>query len=342
MNIKALYNPYDDKLIVVRRIWSFFRFMLLTTFSVLGAPRYDLIIATSTPLTVGLPALACKFFRGIPFIFEVRDLWPEVPIQMGILRNKAGIAVIQWYEKAIYRHARHIVALSPGMYNGVISKCPRPEKISTIPNMSKIDIFWPRSKNPDLMQAFQLKPDSFTIIYFGAMGRANGMGYILDAAKLLLREEDVRFLLIGYGAEMPLLRERCEEEAITNISFHGGMPLEKLSEAVNVCDLSLVTFSNIPILATNSPNKFFDSLSAGKPILVNSPGWTKDLVEQYECGLFADPANPSALSENILYLKNNPEIRATMGLNARKLAEEKFDKSILCKQFADLVMSLGQ
>lgn len=127
---------------------------------------------------------------------------------------------------------------------------------------------------------------------------------------------------------------------ISSTHFLGGIGLEELSEIVNLCDISLVTFADIPILATNSPNKLFDSLSAGKPIIVNSPGWTRDLVEDHNCGFFVDPKSPQDLASKILYLQKQPEVCKEMGLNSRKLAETKYDKSILCKKFVDVVESL--
>jgi glycosyltransferase involved in cell wall biosynthesis len=175
------------------------------------------------------------------------------------------------------------------------------------------------------------------VIYFGAMGIANGMDYILDAAKLLSKEIDVEFLFFGFGSMKPILQQRCIDEGISNIRFFKGEPMERLSEIVNFCDISLVTFSNLPILATNSPNKLFDSLSAGKPIIVNSPGWTKDMVEKYNCGVYVNPENPFELSDQIIYLKNKPELCDLMGDNSRKLAENTFDKSILCKQYVNLI-----
>ena len=134
-----------------------------------------------------------------------------------------------------------------------------------------------------------------------------------------------------------VLKQSAREEGLKNMHFYGNIAMNKLSEIVNFCDVSLVTFSNLPILATNSPNKLFDSLSAGKPIIVNSPGWTKDLVRSVKCGLFVRPENHDELVESILTLKNNPDLAKQMGENSRALAENKYDKSILCAQFAEVI-----
>lgn len=323
-----------------QRLMAFLKFVFKSIPVALREKNIDLVIATSTPLTIGLPALAMKWFKKKPYIFEVRDLWPEVPIQMGGLKNIFLIKIALFLEKIIYKNAKHIVALSPGMYDGVIDRKISNKKVSMIPNMSKIDEFWRREKNVELIKKLGLKVDTFKVVYFGAMNIANGMHYIIDAAEILKDEQNIEFIFLGGGATEAELQERCKKENIKNALFLGNFPMEELSEIVNLCDVSLITFQNIPILATNSPNKLFDSLSAGKAIIVNSPGWTKDLVEENKCGFFVDPENPQDLADKILHLKMNPQTCLAMGENARTLAETTYDKSILCEKFADLVNSL--
>lgn len=340
INVIYLSVPYSQYMSIFKRLWSFVNFMLRSSWIALKVKDVDLVIATSTPLTIGFPALVVKKIKKKPFLFEVRDLWPEVPIQMGGLNNKLLIKLALWFEKTIYKNAIHIIALSPGMFNGVVKRSIPVEKVSMIPNMSKIDIFWSREKDLALIDKLNLKRNTFKIVYFGAMGLANGMDYIIDAIKYLKDNLEIEFVFMGGGATEPILKEKCETFGIQNAHFIGGFGLEELSAIVNLCDVSLVTFSDLPILATNSPNKLFDSLSAGKPIIVNSPGWTKDLVENFECGLFVDPKNPEDLADKILHLKKNPNTCEKMGLNARKLAETKYDKSILCKEFVEVVNSL--
>ncbi|MEP0133061.1 MAG: glycosyltransferase family 4 protein [Eudoraea sp.] len=340
IDVIYLKVPYSQYMSIFKRLMSFVNFMLKSARIALKEKDVDLVIATSTPLTIGFPALVVKKLKKTPFLFEVRDLWPEVPIQMGGLNNKLLIKLAVWFEKTIYKNAMHVVALSPGMYDGVVKRNIPPEKVSMIPNMSKIDIFWSRDKDLVLVDNLGLKRDSFKVVYFGAMGLANGMDYIIEAIKYLKDNQEIEFVFMGSGATEPILKDTCESLGIKTAHFLGGFDLEKLSEIVNLCDVSLVTFADFPILATNSPNKLFDSLSAGKPIIVNSPGWTKDMIENNKCGVFVDPKNPKDLAKNILSLKEDPKTCKEMGLNARRLAETKYDKSILCKEFTDVVASL--
>jgi len=340
IDIITVRMSYSQSMGVMSRLKSFVHFMIISTYLALKEKNIDFVIATSTPLTIGFPALVLKKFKKIPYLFEVRDLWPEVPIQMGGLKNKTLIKMAKWFEKTIYKNASHVVALSPGMEDGVLKVGTPKSKVSMIPNMAKIDKFWSRPANMDLMNELNIKKETFKIIYFGALGEANAIEYILDTAILLKKYDDIELLFIGNGSRQELIEKRIISDDLTNVRFLGIFNMEKTSELVNLCDVSLVTFSNIPILATNSPNKLFDSLSAGKPIIVNSNGWTKRLAEDYECGIYVDPESPEDFVEKLVKLKNSPETLKMMGENSRKLAETKYDKSILCEKFAEVVNEL--
>jgi|SRR5690554_368940 len=341
--IKVIYikNKYSNDMGVVKRAISFVNFMIRSTKYAYKEKDVDLVIATSTPLTVAFPALIRKWFKKTPFVFEVRDLWPEVPIQMGAIKNKILIKFLRWFEKITYKNALHVVALSPGMLDGVLKYVPK-ENTSMIPNMAKIDKFWPREPNDKLIQSMGLRKDSFKAIYFGQMGLSNDLETILSTAIQLQKENDtnIEFVIIGHGSKYKKVQETIYYENLTNIKLFSRVPMSQMSEILNFCDVSLVMFSNIPILYTNSPNKLFDSLSAGKPIIVNSAGWTKIMVEEAECGLFVEPDNSELLKNALLDLKNNPALKSMMASNSRNLAEQKYDKSILCYQFGEMIDKL--
>src|SRR5690554_371493 len=327
---------YNQSMGIKDRLKSFTDFMVKSTrYALKHSKEYDFVFATSTPLTVGIPALLAKWFKKKKYIFEVRDLWPEVPIQMGAFKTPLIIGFTRWLEKTIYKNAEHVIALSPGMQDGVIKYIPK-EKTSMIPNMSKKDEFWPREKDYDLMKQIGLKEDYLKVIHFGSLGEANGIDTIIESASLL-KEQKIQFLFLGAGSTEERLKKVIEQKNIKNVLFHNRTPMELTSAIVNCCDISLVSFKDLPILYTNSPNKLFDSLSAGKPIIVNSAGWTKDMVEEYNCGYYVNPNQPKELVDKILFLKDHPEAAEEMGKNSRKLAETVYDKSILCKQFVETV-----
>ncbi|MDR4951369.1 glycosyltransferase family 4 protein [Chryseobacterium sp. ES2] len=336
--IEVVYikEDYDQNMSVSRRLKAFLKFMYKSSVLGLKQKDIDLVIATSTPLTIGIPALILKWFKKKPFVFEVRDLWPEVPIQMGAIKNSWTIKTTRLLEKVIYKNASRVIALSPGMQAGVVKYIPK-EKTSMIPNMAKMDEFWPRGKNDQLMEKLGLKKDSFKIVHFGSLGLANGAQTIVESAKLLNNREDIEFLFVGGGSTEKDLVDEVEKNNLKNVKFLGKFPMTDVSEIVNFSDVSMISFLDIPILYTNSPNKLFDSLSAGKPIIVNSAGWTKDIAEKYHCGYYVNPNRPEELVQKVLYLKDNPELVKEMGQNARELAETVYDKSILCKKFVEVI-----
>lgn len=341
INVIYLKVPYDNKMGIPQRLISFLKFMCRSMIEALRQKEVDMIIATSTPLTIGFPALVLNRFKKIPYLFEVRDLWPEVPIQMGGLRNPVLKKLAFAFEKQIYKKAKHIVALSPGMRDGVISAGTPPEKVSMIPNMAKIDKFWPRKKNREISQKFGLRNDSFKVVHFGSMGHVNGLDNFVNASQIAKSKglDDIDFILIGQG----LMKEKYEkikmQENLYNLIIHEPVPLDIISELVNLCDVSYFGVSQYPILKINSANKFFDSLSAGKPLIINFDGWMKELIENYECGIMVHPTDANDLLDKINYLKENPDKTMAMAQNARRLAETKYDKSILCKEFAEIINS---
>jgi len=338
IHVIYLKVPYTQKMSIFRRLISFLNFMFKAIYYSFKIKNIDLVIATSTPLTIGFPALALKKIKKIPFIFEVRDLWPEVPIQMGGLNNSFLKWLAIWFEKTIYKNAKHIVALSPGMVDGVLEYVNK-QKVSMIPNMAKIDTFWPRDKNYSMLCRLGLRKETFKIIHFGALGRANGAHYIIKSAKLLNQNSNIEFVFIGGGSTENELINECKKNNLNNVHFLGEFAMKETSEIVNFCDVSIVSFLNLPILQTNSPNKLFDSLSAGKPIIVNSPGWTRRLIEDNKCGYYVNPKNPKELAEKLCFLSVNPQQVIEMSINSRKLAETKYDKSILCNEFSQTVIS---
>ncbi len=336
IDVIYIKEEYSQDMSISRRLKSFFYFMIKSTIIALNQKNVDIVFATSTPLTVGFPALILKWFKKKPFIFEVRDLWPEVPIQMGAMKNKLVKSIAISFEKIIYRNAKHVIALSPGMREGVL-KYLNKEKTSMIPNMSKIDQFFPRLKNKEFAEKIGLNNNTFKVVHFGSLGLANGADTIIESAKLLKNDDSIEFVFIGGGSTEYQLKERCKEYELNNVLFLGRFSMKDTSEIVNICDVSIVSFSDIPILYTNSPNKLFDSLSAAKPIIVNSAGWTKELVENENCGFYVDPNKPQQLVEKIRLLQQSPELVTIMGENARILAENVYDKNILCNQVVKVI-----
>ena len=339
IEVHYVKNAYNNYMSIPRKLWSFVNFIRLAINESKKQKDIDLVFATSTPLTVGYIALKLKKTKGWKYVFEVRDLWPEFPIQIGAIKNKLAIKYLQKLEKNIYQQSEHVIALSPGMKDGVIAAGIPENKCTMVPNMSKPDEFFPHEPSKDIIEKFNIDMTKFNVIHFGSMGRANGLGYIIEAAKCIADRnmDDVNFIFMGDGATFPIIKKQTEDYGLKNVQFLGNHNMKVVSEVVNCCDASMTSFMNLPILYTNSPNKLFDSLSAGKPIIVNSAGWTKDLVEKSNCGFFVDPENPKDFANKLIDIKEKKDTLKIWAENARKLSLEVFDKNILSAKVADVL-----
>lgn len=338
IHVIYLPNQYSNYMGAGSRIVSFVKFMFRAIVAGWKQKNIDIVFATSTPLTVGAIAIALKWTKGWKYVFEVRDLWPEGLIQEGIT-NPIVVWALRLLEKMSYHKAEHVIALSPGMKDGVMKVGTKDGECTMVPNMSKPDKFYPREINKDIASQFNIDLTKFNLIHFGAMGFDNYNEYIVEAAKLAQEQDkdSLNFILLGDGSTVPKILKMIEDYGLKNIKYLGNHKMNVVSEIVNCCDASITSFQNIPILATNSPNKLFDSLSAGKPIVVNSAGWTKDLVENENCGCYVDPEKPQELVDAMMTMVNNPEKTKTWGENSRRLSVEVFDKSILSSKVADVI-----
>ena len=345
--IDVLYvkNPgYNNYMSALKKVWSFVAFIRNAIKAASKEKNVDIVFATSTPLTIGAVALYLKRRKKWKYVFEVRDLWPEFPIEIGAIKNKLAIKFLRKFEKRIYDKSEHVVALSPGMKEGVMKAGTPEEKVSMIPNMAKPDKFFSHEPNQEIANQFGIDLTKFNVIHFGSMGRANGLQYIIEAAKCLkdAGDDDVRFIFMGSGATEPIIKKLSEDYCLNNVSFLGSHKMDVVAEVVNCSDASITTFLNLPVLKTNSPNKLFDSLSAGKPIIVNSAGWTKEMVEKDDCGFYVDVERPEELAEKLLFYKDDKETLARWGKNARKLSLEVYDKDILAGKVADVLEKYGK
>jgi glycosyltransferase involved in cell wall biosynthesis len=313
-----------------RRIAAFVQFALAATVAALRGPRPDVVFATSPPLTIALPAIAAARRWRVPLVFEVRDLWPEAPIQMGALRSPTARRLARRLERTVYRAAAEIVALSPGMRDGVAAAGVSPDRIALIPNASDLDLFDPALDPGDLRERLGLG-DAFVCSYFGTMGEANDLTQVLDAAELLRErgEHDVRFVLQGDGKRRTELERDIRARGLDNVLLLPAGDKLAAARLAAASDACMTIFKQVPILATNSPNKLFDTFAAGRPAIVNTDGWQRTLVEQHEAGVFARPGDPADLADQVLTLHADPDRARRMGENGRRLAEREFDRRLL-------------
>ncbi len=336
--IRVHYLPvyYENNLKYIGRFVSFIKFMYRAYEKSTEIEEVDICYATSTPLTIGIIALWLRKLHRIKFYFEVRDLWPEAPIQMGAIKNYFLKKYLYNLEKRIYKRAEKIIALSPGILEGIKNKVPQKE-VHLIPNFSDCVFFHPEEKIIKTEEKFAVK-GKFVVSYFGALGKANHLDYLINAAIELSKNkiDHIHFIIAGKGYELHLIKEKVKEYQLRNINFIGFINKESLHEMLNVTDAIYISFANKPILETNSPNKFFDGLAAGKLCITNTRGWMKELIEKNECGFYYDPEQPELFLDKIIPYTNDRNLLKTAQKNARKLAEHDFSKDIMVEKFLQL------
>lgn len=331
ITVRSVRVRYSNYMSYARRMWSFLLFTLGATYLAITAGKHDVVFATSTPLTVGIPGWLAAAIRRTPFVFEVRDLWPEAAIQMGALSRHGVLArVAKALERFLYRRAAHVIALSPGMVEGVVAEGVVPERVHMIPNSCDLDLFHPGEKDEDFLASLGVPNDAFVVGYAGAIGPSNAVEAQVPEAARILHErgrDDIVFVIAGDGKCLPALREATA--GLPNVKLVGSLPKKDVPTLTRSADVLMTLFADVPILATNSPNKFFDGLASGRPMIVNSPGWTKDLVEEHDCGLYVPAGDGRALADALERLAADREVLERMGRNARRLAEERFGRDML-------------
>jgi len=341
INVIVVGTNYSDKQSMRRRMGSFVGFMLLGTYAGLRVKGVDAIYATSTPLTVGVPALILHWVKRIPLIFEVRDQWPEIPIEMGIIKNRVLAKALLWLERIIYKSSAAIIVLSPGMAEGVRSVAGNSKAITVITNSSDIEIFRPDIDGTAIRKEHGWT-DKLVLLHFGAMGKANGLGFIIEVAERMKHKADIHFVLIGDGAGKKELVEKVAGYGIRNVELLNPLPRIDLVKIVAACDVSMVIFANHPILEHNSANKFFDSLSAGKPVLLNYRGWQGEILESNGAGFGCNLCDIDEFVEKILYISSHINELTRMGRNARMLAEQCFNRDKLANEALDVVCNTAK
>ncbi|MFV8755124.1 glycosyltransferase family 4 protein [Nannocystaceae bacterium ST9] len=289
----------------------------------------DVVFASSTPLTIALPAIWAARRLRVPFVFEVRDLWPELPIALGVLRGRPAIAAARALERLAYREARHVVALSPGMREGVLAAKLAPERVSVIPNACDFELFDVAAElGQRLRAATPWLGDRPLLLYTGTLGRANGAGWLVElAAALRERASETCIAVIGEGAEAAAIRERARRRGVLddNLFMLGAKPKRELPSWLSAASAAISTFLDVPALRHASANKVFDALAAGRPVLVNHRGWLAELIGERGCGLVLD-RDPSRAAEAWQESLARPDWLAQAGRAARALGRERFDR----------------
>lgn len=318
----------------VKRAMTFLKFAL-RSIGIALTERYDIVFATTTPLTAGIPGIFARWLKGKPFVFEVRDLWPELPKAMGVIRNPFVLKAMSFLEWASYKSAHRLIGLSPGIVDGIAQRGIPRQNIALIPNGCDLGIF---ANEAAPWRPEQIKPDDLLAVFAGTHGMANGLDAVLNATAELKKRgrSDIKFLLIGQGKLKSALQERAQQESLDNVIFHDPVNKASLAGLMNSTDIGLQILANIPAFYYGtSPNKFFDYIAAGLPVLNNYPGWLAEMINEHKCGFAIPPDNAIAFADALEKAADNKEMLKSMGKNSRVLAENEFNRELLSNKFVD-------
>ena len=338
VDVRIINLRLSNKHGVAFRLLTFIAYAMMASWYAVTLPA-DVVVASSGPLTVGLPGLLARYLRRRPLVFEVRDLWPEGAIQLGILRNRLVIRCARMLEKRCYRAASRIVALSPGMAES-IRQAYGCDHIEVVPNASDNELV-DRIRTPLERPAWA--DGKKLAVYAGALGLIDDCGQILEVARLIERQSgnnsNIEFVIIGTGKERTELESKARRLKLKSVHFLGPQPKEEVMRWLKAADCLLFTVKDVPFLATASPNKVFDSFAAGLPVIQATQGWIKDLFDREHCGITVPPNDMNAMADAVSRVCSNEQLRAALGANAARVAEDLFDRSLLASKMRDVLIA---
>lgn len=338
--------PYSNRLSYAERIRAFFRFAALAAGHAAQIPA-DVVFATSTPLTIALPAVYASKRQNAPMVFEVRDLWPEVPIALGAIHGSAQIGAAQRLEAFAYNNAAAIVALSPDMKRGIVQSGYPPAQVTVIPNGCDLGLFHVEDEKAQALRSqFEwMMRDRPIVLYAGALGRVNGIGYLADiAADMMQINPEVCFVIIGDGIESAHVERRARMLGVYEKNFF-MLPTVPKREIPQFFALAAVTLSfviDVPELWANSANKVFDGFAAGKCVAINHRGWQADLLVESGAGFILPPADAPVAAALLAQVLNSPGYLKQAGEAALDLARTQFDRDVLAGQLEQVLMQAVQ
>jgi len=331
--------PYSNSMSYPRRVRAFLSFAMRAA-RVASAIPCDVVFATSTPLTIALPAARAASRHRVPLVFEVRDLWPALPVAMGALRNPLLRRAARRLERFAYARSTRVVALSPGMRVGIEAAGFPGDRIATIPNGADLELF---ARRPEEGRAFRrehgIPQDAVTVLYAGTFGRINGVEHLVQIARELSGDPRVHFLLVGEGFERERVERAAAEAGVLGrtLTLLPALPKSEVRRAFWASEVATSLFIPLPEMEANSANKFFDGLSAGCCLAINYGGWHEQLLAEHDAG-FRLPRDPAAAAALLREWCGRPQRLEEAGRNARRLAEERFSRDRLAGELEGVLV----
>lgn len=321
----------------IHRVFSFFSFMFSSFITGIGVVRVDLVWGTSPPIFQGFTAWLLARLKRVPFLFEVRDLWPAFAVAVGVLKNKLLIWLSEGLEHFLYRHTDRLVVNSPGFVDFVTDRGAR--KVELVPNGADPVMFTSTQAGKEFLKPYGLD-EKFIAMYAGAHGLSNDLSVVLEAAAQLRDRDDVHIVFVGDGKEKPKLVEEAANLKLNNVAFLPSQPKNQMASVLASADACIAILKPIALYRTTYPNKVFDYMAAGKAVILAIDGVIRDLVCGENAGIAVSPGDPAELATAIRTLADDPMTTRQMGTAGRKAVEERYNRNIFSQQFARLIEDL--
>jgi glycosyltransferase involved in cell wall biosynthesis len=337
INLIIIDSGDSNRLPKWKRVLKALQFSVVATYCSLRLSS-DLVIASSGPITIGIPGIITKWLKRIPMVFEVRDLWPDGGIEMGLIKGRWIIATSRWFESKCYANAALIVPCSSGMEYSIKQRFPKKATL-TIPNACDVILF---QEETSMEFPTWYTEDSKLLLYTGSLGLMDSCMEIVEGFSKLEKRKDIHIVFIGEGSEREALQKRTKDLGLTShIHYTGLIPKNEVVAWYKKAIASFVVFKDYAVLSTSSPNKMFDSFAAGVPIIQNTKGWIMDLVKDEGCGINVAPNNKEEMAAAIQRMITEVDFQKSSGENALRLAKSKFSRDQLAKEYLTAIAGLS-
>jgi glycosyltransferase involved in cell wall biosynthesis len=318
----------------VHRVINFLSFMVSSFLAGLSVREVDLVWGTSPPIFQSGSAWMVSKFKRVPFLFEVRDLWPAFAIEMGVLTNPLLIKPAQWFEKLMYRKANRVIVNSPGYVNHVSDLGAK--RVELVPNGGEPGMFAKNADGSTFRAAHHLE-NKFIVLYAGAHGMANDLDIIIQAADQIRENENIHFVFIGDGKEKQNLIKHAQDLDLENVTFLPTCPKEEIANVISAADICTAILQPIPLFKTTFPNKVFDYMVAEKPVLLAIDGVIRQVVEEANAGVFVAPGHPDIMAKTILELSKSPDKLKQMGKSGREFIIKHYNRRDIANTLAMII-----
>jgi glycosyltransferase involved in cell wall biosynthesis len=327
----------------VRRIFNYVSYMVSAFLCSFLVKRPDIVIATSPQFFCGWAGVLSRFFRRVPFILEIRDLWPESIVAVGAMRVSRLVRVLEWLEKIMYASADHIVTVGDGYRRRLLEKGVLTERVSVIMNGVSRDLFTPCAPDEALKQQLGVA-GKFVCGYTGTIGMACGLEIVLEAAHKLKERgiKDIVLMLVGDGASRKSLEKQAHERALDNVIFTGRQPKEKMPEFLSISDVCLVHLRKSELFTTVMPSKIFEMAGMARPIINGVAGFAAEFIDEARAGINIEPENSEQLIEALLKLRKAHELREALGHAGREYVLRHFDREKLAEDYLEIINELAR